>query len=189
MRENALAAVISPGEGFPVATHLPLEVLEENGKILLTGHLMKKTEHHLAFAKNENVLVIFNSVPAYISTAWCEDPATASTVNYMAVHLKGKISFTSDEGTTAAIKAATDKYTGTGNPASFNNIPQDYVKAMLKAIVGFKITVQEMNATFKLSQNRTLAEQKNIVQQLQQRDNFGDRFIAKKMQENLNTPG
>ncbi len=185
MRENALAAVIGMGEDFLEASHLPLDVFKEDGKIFLTGHLMRKTAHHQAFEKNENVLVIFSSPPAYISTAWCQNPATASTVNYMVVHVKGKIIFIDDAGTTAAIKNATDKYTGVNNAASFDKIPQDYIDAMLKAIIGFKIEVVEMNATFKLSQNRTIAEQQNIIKHLQERNNFGDHFIAEKMTENL----
>jgi len=66
MREQSFAMVIGMGVQFPAATQLPLEVTEENGKIWFTGHLMRNTDHHRAFEKNKNVLVIFSSPHAYI---------------------------------------------------------------------------------------------------------------------------
>ena len=91
IEENALATVIGIGVEFPVASHLTLQMENVGDKLFLKGHMMRKTDHHKAFEKNENVLVIFNSVPAYINAAWTQNPTTASTVNYMAVHIKGKI--------------------------------------------------------------------------------------------------
>ena len=185
IEENALATVIGTGVEFPVASHLTLQMENDGDKLFLKGHMMRKTDHHRAFEKNQNVLVIFNSVPAYINAAWTQNPATASTVNYMSVHIKGKIIFSDEEGTMAAIKNITDKYIGTNNEASFDKIDKSYIDENIKAIVGFKIEVVEMYATFKLSQNKTIVEQENIIKNLEERNNFGDAFIAQKMRQNL----
>ena len=186
IEENALATVIGFSDEFPVASHLTLQLENEGDKLFLTGHMMRKTDHHKAFEKNENVLVIFSSVPAYITTEWTQNPATASTVNYISVQIKGKIIFTDEVGTRAMIKAITDKYIGTNNEASFDKIDKNYIDENIKAIVGFKIEVIEMDATFKLSQNKSTAEQQNIIKNLEERNNFGDTFIAHKMKQNLN---
>ena len=186
IEENALATVIGIETEFPVASHLTLQLENEEDKLFLTGHMMRKTDHHKAFEKNENVLVIFSSVPAYITTEWTQNPATASTVNYISVQIKGKIIFTDEAGTRTMIKAITDKYIGTNNEASFDKIDKNYIDENIKAIVGFKIEVIEMDATFKLSQNKTTAEQQNIIKKLEERNNFGDAFIAHKMKQNLN---
>ncbi len=62
MKDYSFAMITGFGEPYPVATHIPLEIeVQEDGRILLSGHLMKKTDHHLAFEKNNNVLVIFNA--------------------------------------------------------------------------------------------------------------------------------
>jgi len=77
----------------PVATQVPLFIdINEDGKILLSGHIMRKTDHHKAFEKNENVLVLFTGPHSYVSASWYTAPQTASTWNYMTVHVKGKIS-------------------------------------------------------------------------------------------------
>jgi transcriptional regulator len=185
MREHPFAIVTGIGETYPAASHLPLEIVEEENRLVFTGHLMRKTEHHLAFEKNDHVLVIFHSPHAYINAGWYAMPAQASTVNYMAVHAKGKIIFTGEAGTRAAIKQVTDKYIGQNNPASFDNIPPAYVDEMLKAIVGFRIEVESIQHVFKLSQNKDKKDRQAIIEQLDQSTESGAAFIAARMREHL----
>ena len=185
MKENSFALVTGIGDNFPVASQLPLEIIEEGEKLFLTGHLMRKTDHHCAFEKNENVLVIFHSPYAYIDASWYGKPAQASTVNYMAVHAKGKISFSDEAGTFDAIKKLTDKHIGMDSPGSFNNISKDYIDSMLKAIVGFRIEVESLENVFKLSQNKNVEDQQKIIEHLENRKEPGSDFIAKKMKERL----
>jgi predicted FMN-binding regulatory protein PaiB len=52
---------------------------------------------------------------------------------------------------------------------------------MVKAIVGFSIKVEDLQGVFKLSQNKSIAEQKNIIAQLRLRNLTGDNYIAAKM--------
>jgi transcriptional regulator len=181
-KEIPFAFVTGIGSEFPVATQLPLDIVEENGTLLLRGHLMRKTDHHLAFDKNENVLVIFNSPHAYIDANWYTEPAQGSTVNYISVHAKGKIKFTDDAGTYAAVKKITEKHIDVNSAAGFKNISEDYLTTMIKAIVGFTIEVEDLQGVFKLSQNKLLEDKKNIIKKLRQRNMIGDNYIATKME-------
>lgn len=185
MKEHSFAVVTGIGNEYPVATQLPLEIIEEDDQLFFTGHLMRKTDHHLAFEKNDHVLVIFHSPHAYIDANWYSDPAQGSTVNYMSVHAKGVISFLDEAATTSAVEKITDKYIGKGTPASFENISAEYINSMVKAIVGFRIEVTSLQNVFKLSQNRNAVDQASIVEQLINRKRPGDIFIAKKMKERL----
>lgn len=186
MKENSFAMVTGISSEYPVATQIPLEVEEKDGKLYLLGHMMKKTDHHLAFEKNPHVLVLFTGPHCYVSASWYNDPQTASTWNYMTVHAKGKISFTDEDGTYEAVKAVTNKYEGTATKAAFNNMPQEYVKPLLKAIVGFSIEVEMLDNVFKLSQNKTAAEQANIIEQLRKRNhNDDDLQIAGEIEKRL----
>lgn len=185
IKENSFATVTGTDGEYPVASHLPLEIIVENEQLFFSGHMMKKTNHHLAFLKNENVLVIFNSPHAYIKAGWYGNTAVASTVNYMAVHAKGKLKFTDDAGTYDAIKEITDRHIGLDTPGSFKNIPQDYIDAMLKAIVGFRIEVTSIENVFKLSQNRDEADQKKIIAALEKENTAGANFIAEEMKKRL----
>lgn len=186
MKEYSFAMVTGIGENYPVATQLPLEIEEKDGSVFLKGHLMRKTDHHLAFEKNNNVLVLFTGPHCYVSAAWYNNPNTASTWNYMTVHARGKIIFTDEKGTYEAVKSVTNKYEGTETKAAFNNMPQEYVTPLLKAIVGFCIEVETIGNVFKLSQNKTGEEKLNIVTQLRERNiNDDDLNIANEIEKRL----
>ena len=185
MKEYSFAMVTSIGENYPVATQLPLEIEEKDGRVFLKGHLMRKTDHHLAFEKNNNILVLFTGPHCYVSAGWYNNPNTASTWNYMTVHARGKIIFTDEKGTYEAVKSVTNKYEGTETKAAFNNMPQEYVKPLLKAIVGFCIEVETIENVFKLSQNKTREEKENIIKHLINRNEKDDMMIAKEIEKRL----
>lgn len=184
MKENSFAVITGFGGQYPVATHIPLSVeVKADGKIVFYGHLMKKTDHHLAFEKNENVLVVFNGPHTYVSASWYSNPRVASTWNYLAVHAKGKIKFTDDEGTYQAIKDFTNKYEGTETAASFDKLPKEYIQKLIKAIVGFSIEVESFDNVFKLSQNHGEETRKSIEAHLEARGDEHSKAIAKEMED------
>ena len=187
MKKNSFAMITGFGEQYPVATHIPLEVeVQEDGRIFLSGHMMKKTDHHLAFEKNNNVLVIFNGPHAHISASWYTNPVMGSTWNYMVVHANGLLKFKDEQGTYNAVKDITNKYEGPESAAAFDKLPKEYVDHMVKAIVGFTIEVEKLDNVFKLSQNRDEESQKNIIEQLRKRGDANSEMIAEEMDRRLN---
>ena len=177
MKAYPFALVAGFGEDYPVASHLPLAVeIKDDGKIFLSGHLMKNTDHHRAFEKNDNVLVVFNGPHTYISASWYTKKDVASTWNYITVHAKGKIKFTDEAGTYKAIKAVTDKYEGTETEAAFDKLSKAYVDKLIKAIIGFEIEVVSFDNVFKLSQNHNEETRESIMNHLYQ---LGDEQSAK----------
>ena len=185
MKENAFALLTGFGELYPVATQIPLTIQQKESKIFLEGHMMRKTDHHLAFEKNNNVLVLFTGPHCFVSASWYTTPSIVSTWNYITVHAKGKITFTDEEGTRNVVKAVSDKYQGTGSAGSFDNLPKEYIDHMVKAIVGFSIEVESIDNVFKLSQNRDEASQKNIIEQLKKRGDHNSAAIAAEMEKRL----
>ena len=186
IKENAFALITGIGQNYPVATQIPLTVEIKDGKIFLHGHLMRKTDHHLAFESNNKVLVLFTGPHCFVSASWYTDPHVGSTWNYMTVHAKGKISFMDEVGTRDAVKALSDKYAGTSSQSAYDNLPKEYIDHMVKAIVGFTIEVESIDNTFKLSQNMDEASKKNIIEQLRKRADANSAAIANEM-EKLNT--
>lgn len=185
MEENSFACITGTGNDYPVATQIPLAVKINDGKLFLEGHIMRKTDHHLAFEKNNNVLVLFNGPHCYVSASWYTERGIGSTWNYMTVHAKGKISFKDEQGTRDAVKLVSDKYEGRVSPDSYDNLPKEYIDHMIKAIVGISIEVEELDNVFKLSQNRDEASQKNIIEQLRKRGDANSVGIATEMENRL----
>ena len=185
MKENSFALITGMGENYPVATQIPLAIKIKKDKIFLEGHMMKKTDHHVAFEKNNNVLVLFTGPHCFVNAAWYTDPHMGSTWNYMTVHAKGKITFMDEDGTRNAVKALSDNYAGTTSESAFDNLPKEYIDHMVKAILGFTIEVETFDNVFKLSQNRDEASQKNIIEQLRKTGDANSVAIANEMENRL----
>lgn len=182
MNRNSFAIISGYDGSFPVATHVPLDIKKVSGQVILTGHIMKNTDHYKAFLKNENVLVIFNGPHCYVSASWYQKKEVASTWNYIDVQAKGKIKFTDEEGTKRIIESITNQYEGTESEAAFRNLSTDYVDRLVKAIVGFAIEISEIENVFKLSQNHESATRESIVKHLNERTDEGSHLIAKEME-------
>lgn len=154
-------------DGKQVATHVPVLLEKRNGALWLRAHIMRKQEHTIAFEKNNDVLVIFTGPHCYVSASWYENPRTAGTWNYQAVHARGKINFLNHEALVDILTELTAKFENNPvSPALVENMSADYMQSMLKAIVAFEIEITAIEHIFKMSQNKDEATYNNIIQQL-----------------------
>jgi transcriptional regulator len=177
------------GANKPVATQVPVFIDEKDGKLFLTGHIMRNTDHHKSFEQNPNVLAVFTGPHVYVSGTWYSNPQQASTWNYMSVHAKGTIRFGNEEDLVAILKRLTLHYEN-NNAASttiFDNLPSEYTGPLMKAIVAFEVEITSIENVFKLSQNRDEKSFHNIMSKLNEQGSDG-KFIAgemKKIQQQL----
>jgi len=166
----------------PVATQIPVFIEERSGKLYLSGHMMKQTDHHKALEKNPNVLCVFSGNHTYVSATWYSDPHQASTWNYMSVHVKGLIRFL-DENSLVDVLKKTSLHFENGNTNSstvYENLPEDYRSRLVKAIVAFEVEVESIENVFKLSQNRDKDSYQHIIQNLKDQHEDG-KVIAQEM--------
>lgn len=168
----------------PVATQIPMFIDERDGKLFLSGHIMRNNDHHKAFEKNPNVLAVFTSPHTYVSATWYDDPHQASTWNYMSVHAKGTIRFGNKEDLVAILKRLTLHYenNNTGSTTVFDNLPSEYTEPLMRAIVAFEVEVTSIDNVFKLSQNRDEKSYRNIMEKLRSQGADGE-FIAAEMEK------
>lgn len=184
MQAHAFVTLIGYDGDYPVATQIPVKIENREGVVYLVGHVMKKTDHHHAYAKNENVLVLFTGAHAYISASVYQDPKVASTWNYSSVHAKGKIKLLSDAETREVIRELTDRYE---NPetskAAFHHMSEAYIDKNLKAISGFEILLESINGVFKLSQNHPDVNRSAIIDHLSKSEDANDQQVADDMRK------
>ncbi|MFT3948597.1 MAG: FMN-binding negative transcriptional regulator [Agriterribacter sp.] len=185
MKQNSFAMLCACDKSNkPVATQVPFLIEEREGKLVLTGHIQRKTDHHLALEQNPNVLVLFTGAHTYVSASWYTTPQVASTWNYMSVQAKGKITFLEENDLRHILQRITALYEN--NPHStalYEKMPEEYIARQLKAIIGFEIEVSELSNTFKLSQNRDAVSYKNIIHQLKESKDPGALGIAEEMEK------
>lgn len=154
----------------PAATQVPVFIDEKGGKLFLTGHIMKHTDHHKAFLQNNNVLAVFTGPHTYVSATWYDNPSQASTWNYMSVHAKGKISFGGGEELIAILKRLTLHYENNNLDSTtiYDNLTPAYLEPLMKAIVSFEVEIENIEHVFKLSQNRDEKSYDNIIGKLKE---------------------
>jgi len=168
----------------PVATQIPVFIEERDGKLYMTGHMMKSTDHHKAFEKNSNVLCVFTGNHTYVSATWYSNPYQGSTWNYMSVHVKGQLRFLDEEGLIDVLRK-TSLHFEKGNASSetvYDNLPKEYTSRLIKAIVAFEVEVESIEHVFKLSQDRDKQSYQHIMEKLKDRDEDG-RVIAEEMKK------
>ena len=170
IREHPFAFLAgSDAANNPVATQIPVFIDEKDGKIFLTGHIMRNTDHHKAFEQNSNVLAVFTGPHTYVSATWYTKPV-GSTWNYMSVHAKGTIRFGDTNELISILKRLSLHYENY-NAASttvFDNLPAEYTERMMKAIVPFEIEINDLQHVFKLSQDRDEKSYDNIATKLKE---------------------
>lgn len=167
-------------ENKPVATQVPVFIEEQNGKKILSGHIMKNTDHHKAFLHNNNVLVVFTGNHNYVSGTWYSNPYTASTWNYMSVHIKGIIRFLDAAALEDVLRKTTLHFENYNQQSTtiFDNLPLEFKQKVMHAIVAFEIEVTEMDNVFKLSQDRDYESYHNIKEKLKQHSEDGQVIAA-----------
>ncbi len=167
-------------DGFPVATQVPIVIEKREDKLYFLAHVMRKQQHTVAFEYNTNVLVVFSGNHSYISAKNYDNPASASTWNYKAVHCKGKLKFVGQDELITILSKLTSYFEQDANsPALVEKMDAAYVEQHTKAIVGFEIEVVDVQHIFKLSQNKSKETQQNIINSLQQSDNLHEIQMAK----------
>lgn len=171
-------------ENKPVATQVPVFIEEKNGKKILRGHIMKNTDHHKAFLKNNNVLVVFTGNHTYVSGTWYSNPYIASTWNYMSVHVKGIIRFLDEAALEDVLRKVTLHFENYNHQSTtiFDNLPIEFKQKVMHAIVAFEIEILEMDNIFKLSQDRDEKSYHNIIEKLKEQGEDG-KVIASEMEK------
>jgi transcriptional regulator len=154
-------------EGFPVVTQVPVLLKIENDKIIISGHVMRKQDHTIAFEFNNNVLVIFSAPSAFVSASWYSVKEVASTWNYQSVHAVGKIEMKGEEHLYKLLSELTAHFEKDPNsPTQVKNLDPLYMKENMVAIISFEIEVTELKHVFKLSQNRDDVSHEHIKKEL-----------------------
>ncbi|MBU2945943.1 FMN-binding negative transcriptional regulator [Zobellia uliginosa] len=177
---NSFGVLVSQYQGKPWATHIPLELeINKEGKEVLTAHIAKANPQWHEFEQNEEVLCIFNGPHSYISSSWYKEEEVP-TWNYIAVHVYGKLKILSEEEVMAHMHRLVDKYEANSkNPISLNDMSPQTLK-QIKGVVGFQIEITDIQAKYKLSQNREQDHPK-IIEELEDTKNPMSKEIAKAM--------
>lgn len=184
IKEFPFAVFILKEEEFPLATHIPMEVVMEGDKLFLYGHISNMNPQAIFIGKEEvKAMAVFSAGHTYVSSSWYSHP-NVSTWNYRAVHVSGNLVALSVDEFKAHLYRMQNTYEkGQEKPALAENLPDGLFEKFIKAIRGFKIEVVKMEGAWKLSQNRNEKDHQAIIDELQKSDDAGAQEIANEMKK------
>ena len=177
MERDSFGLLVSVVDGRSYASHVPF--LREGDDRLLC-HLASANPQSREIEGAE-VLAIFTGPHAYVSPSWYASPGVP-TWNYAVAHVYGRATRIT---TRERLHVIVERLTAAHEADSSTPWEPRYPAAMLDHIVGVEIAIDEIQAKFKLSQNRPASDQVRVVEQLRARGTEAGARVATLMAANL----
>jgi transcriptional regulator len=115
------------------------------------------------------VLALVNGPDGYISPRWYSEPTDVPTWNYISLELEGPVRRLDGDRLYLLLEGLSKRQEDTigGEPWTIDKVPEDKLRKLMGAIVGFELEVKAWRPTFKLSQNKSPAERARVADQLE----------------------
>ncbi|GAB4028736.1 FMN-binding negative transcriptional regulator [Spirosoma koreense] len=184
IRQYSFGLLINQIDNRPYATHIPLELdTNANGEDVLLGHIARGNPQWKSFSETDEVLAIFQGPHAYISSSWY-DHENVPTWNYQAVHAYCSVRIIDGEELLNSLRKLVARYEQASvNPVSVDTMSEGFLRAELRGIVGVELTIRQLQAVDKLSQNRDDKNHQAIIQELTQQTDPQAQAVAVAMQK------
>lgn len=160
IKANAFGQLISSVNGRLFTSHLPF-LISKDGESLFC-HVAKRNPQWEDIESQE-VLVTFQGPHDYISPSWYSSPGVP-TWNYQAAHIYGKPQLVKEKDKLVNI---IHELTGIYESSFEEPWVPKYDGSLLNFIVGIEIKITDVQCKFKLSQNRSEPDRKQVIKELQ----------------------
>jgi transcriptional regulator len=167
-----------------IATPLPLFLVSEEGPYgALYGHQARPNPQWRSPPVGE-AMAIFTGLDAYISPSWYaskqEHGKVVPTWNYVAVHAYGHVEFFDDpDRLLDVVTRLTNLHERPrAKPWAVTDAPKDFIRAMLRGIIGLRLPITRLEGKRKMSQNRSAEDRAGVATALATSENAPDRAAA-----------
>jgi transcriptional regulator len=170
IRRIGFATLVTLGEGGVEANHLPLLLQGD----VLSGHVARANPVWKTLKPGAEALAIFLGPHAYVSPNWypskAETGKAVPTWNYITVHAHGVLTLHDDPAWLGAHVGALSAAHEAALPQPWKpgDAPANYIDGLLRAIVGFELSITRLEGKWKLSQNRSEADRAGVAGALAQ---------------------
>lgn len=154
IRSNHFGLLVTHGPRGSEASHIPFTLEEDGEGFILKGHLAAANPQCDALAGP--ALAVFSGPHAYVSPSWYSVQPAVPTWDYAAVHVHGRLQPLSDP---ADIMGGLQDLAA-ADPGEFrvDAMPPAFRDRMLAGIRAFRLMPERIEAQWKMSQNRAVAD-------------------------------
>ncbi len=183
IRKNPFGILVINNGEVPIATHIPMMLHEVNGESVLVGHISKENDQGKLFYDSPKSLAIFQGPHSYVSSSWYSHD-NVSTWNYIAVHVYGKIKVMTELELYEHLIQLTNHFEAKSEkPKYFENIGPKTIRENITGVTGFTMTIETIQSSFKLSQNRNKEDHTSIISELEKSGDANAKEVAKEMRK------
>jgi transcriptional regulator len=169
IRDHPLGVLITNGDHGIKVSLIPFYLVQDGQDLKLRAHLARANDQTADLAQGREALVMFLGPSAYVSPSWyatkAETGRVVPTWNYAAVEARGTPALKDDPvWLRAQIEELTQRQEGgRAHPWAVGDAPDDYVEAMIRAVVGVEIAVTALEGKWKVSQNQPEANRLGVI--------------------------
>jgi transcriptional regulator len=183
MQRYSFGIIVTCEGNKPVASHLPFLIAKGATGVTISSHFAKANPQ-AEVTRDMQVLVIFSEPHAYISPRHYAKEQSVPTWNYISVHAYGKYSIIEEDELKMRLLEQTISTYEEAYMQQWSKLPLDFKEKMLKGTVAFEVNVTKIEAKHKLSQNRSVTEQQNIINELSKSSDSNEVRVAEYMRLN-----
>jgi len=184
--ERGFGSIVAIDDGVPMASQVPLLVKHDGGRRTIEFHVARPNPLHEVVARNPRVLVVVSGPDAYISPDWYASSDQVPTWNYQAAHVTGLARPMSPDRALAHVEAMSlffEERLRPKRPWSTTKMTEQKRQMMLRAIVPIEIEVERIEASTKLSQNKSVSDRMEAARMLAWRGSWNETALADAMRE------
>lgn len=182
---HGFATLVTFGKDGLTASHIPMLLDRDIAPCgRLRGHFSRANPQWRDIAPEVPALAIFQGPNAYISPNWYpskrEHGKVVPTWNYSAVHATGTLNLVEDSKRLLQIVDDLSRQHEQSFPQPWqtSDAPEPYIRGQLKGIVGFEMTIDRLEGKWKMSQNRSEADRRGVIEALAASDLPAGRDVA-----------
>jgi transcriptional regulator len=165
MRAYNFATVITPTAERTLITHLPTIVDDAGDSLRIRGHLARANPHADSLGESAVTTVVFQGPHAYVSPSLYDAREAVPTWNYIAVHASGSTRVLDADATQAVLEESIATFEPAYR-AQWDGLDAAYRDGLSRGVVAFEVDVTLLEGKYKLSQNRSTAEQGRMAAHL-----------------------
>ena len=150
--ERGFGQLCVNGESGPLAAHVPFVFNADRSRAAF--HLMRSNP--VARAAGPALLAVIGP-DGYISPDWYDSPEQVPTWNYVAVHLRGMLRVLPPEALEPHLRALSDEFERRLAPKPvwrLDKVSVENREKMMRMLVPVELEIAEVDATWKLGQNK-----------------------------------
>ena len=166
LRLYPLATLAAAPRGRLLVAQAPVLGRELDDSLVLDFHLSRNNALAQFIPGGFDAIAVNMGPEAYVSPDWYASADQVPTWNYMSVEAEGAVSPLDETGLVALLddlSAGQEARLAPKAPWTRDKMAEGRFEAMLRGIVGARMTVSRLEATFKLSQNKDQADRDGVV--------------------------